>query len=157
MTKAGAWGGQHCYRRDPRQNPKAGGGMKRDEEVSDLEHAQRARDIRRAVLDADPTVACRIHQLEDLLGDVPDDAARRDEWRAAARVVIGYRERWQVDCLLRADLTTAHGDLVRDSARDALVDAVQAYTGQALTRDERVRRPEIHRDVADDEGLAAEG
>lgn len=54
------------------------------DEADELEGVQRAREVRQAVLDADPTVASRLHELEDILGALPDDTQRPDEWRAAS-------------------------------------------------------------------------
>lgn len=106
-----------------------------DTEIRDLEETQRAREVRQAVLDGDPTVAARLHQLEDLLGDVPDDTDRRAQWRAAASLVVGYRQRWNV-ADVRRDLTRDHhDDPHRASERDVAIEAVEAYTGRPLTQD----------------------
>lgn len=108
-----------------------------DNEIRDLEETQRAREVRQAVLDGDPTVAARIHQLHDLLGETPHDPDRRAQWRHAASLLVAYRQRWNVT-YLRADLTRDHEDPTRASERDVAIEAVQAYTGRPLTRDGQV-------------------
>lgn len=156
--EAAAWVAHHRGNTSPREAPQRQRWRERlrelEQEVQDLEDAQQARDVRQAVLDGDPTVASRIHQLEDLLGEVPDDAQRRDQWRAAARLLVGYRQRWGVT-YLHADLATEHAEPVRNEERDAAVTAVEDYTGQPFTRNERTRKHEpLHRDASADSDLS---